>query len=119
MPFRIVSGLLGFFFLIQGVNWLVDPASAASGVGMPMLDGLARSTQIGDLAGFFLSLGGFAIYGAYRVRPTWLLAAGCLVGVVALTRTIAWAVHDAPDPRRWTRFARPWRASRACSLRSS
>ena len=96
MPLRIVAGLLGLFFLIQGVNWLVDPATAASGVGMPMLDGLARSTQLGDLSGFFLSLGGFAIYGAYRVNPTWLRAAACLVGVVAVTRTIAWAFHDAP-----------------------
>ena len=95
MAFRILPGLLGAFFLLQGSIWLVDPGGAAEGLGMPLLDGAARSTQIGDLSGFFLCLGGFALYGAIRVRPDFVRAAGCLVGLVAVTRTIAWAVHGA------------------------
>lgn len=98
MPFRIIAGVLGLFFFLQGINWLIDPASAAEGLGMPLLEGVGRSTQIGDLSGFFLCLGGFAVYGAYRIRPPWLRAAGCLVGIAAFTRTMAWAAHDAAFP---------------------
>ena len=91
----VIVGILGAFFLLQGINWLVSPGAAAEALGMPLLDGAARSTQVGDLAGFFLCLGGMAIYGAYRSAPTWIRASGCLVGIVAITRTIAWLFHDA------------------------
>ena len=95
MAFRIIPGILGAFFLLQGLGWLADPASAAAGLGMPLLDGLGRSTQVGDLAGFFICLGGFALFGAYRENPSFLRAAGILVGMSSITRTIAWAAHDA------------------------
>ena len=95
MAFRIIPGILGAFFLLQGLGWLGDPASAAAGLGMPLLDGMARSTQIGDMAGFFLCLGGFALFGAYRQNPHFLRAAGILVGMSSITRTIAWAAHGA------------------------
>ena len=62
---------------------------------MPLLDGMARSTQVGDMAGFFLCLGGFALYGAYSMRGSWVRAAGILVGLSSITRTIAWAAHEA------------------------
>ena len=94
MAFRIIPGILGVFFLTQGLGWLADPAGAAEGLGMPLLDGLARSTQVGDMAGFFICLGGFALFGAYRENPAFLRAAGILVGMSSITRTIAWAAHD-------------------------
>ena len=96
MPYRIAAGLLGLFFFVQGINWLANPAAAAGGLGMPLLEGMARSTQIGDLAGFFLCVGGFALFGAYSFRSDFLRAAGILVGLSSITRTIAWAFHDAP-----------------------
>lgn len=95
MPFRIVVGVFGAFFLLQGIQWLATPGAAAEALGMPLLEGAARSTQVGDLSGFFLCLGGFALYGAYAQNPSYVRAAGCLVGIVAITRTIAWAFHDA------------------------
>lgn len=96
MPFRILGGILGAFFLLQGLQWLGTPEAAAGALGMPLLDGMGRSTQIGDISGFFLCLGGFALYGAYRQNGTWLRAAGILLGLVGVTRTIAWLAHDAP-----------------------
>ena len=95
MAFRILPGLLGAFFLLQGLMWLVDPSDAAEALGMPLLEGAARSTQIGDLSGFFLCLGGFALYGAIRQRVDFIRCAAFLVGTVAITRTIAWAAHGA------------------------
>lgn len=95
MPFRIIPGVLGAFFFLQGLMWLVDPAGTAEGLGMPLLDGIGRSTQIGDMAGFFLCLGGFAAFGAYRSNPGFVRCAGFLVGLSSITRTIAWAAHGA------------------------
>jgi hypothetical protein len=95
MPFRVLAGALGLFFFVQGANWLINPAGAAQGLGMPLLEGIARSSQVGDTASFFLCLGAFGMFGAYRMQPTWLRASGCLVGLVAITRTIAWAFHGA------------------------
>jgi hypothetical protein len=96
MPFRILASVLGAFFFGQGLQWLTVPAQAAEALGMSLLDGVARSTQIGDMAGFFLCLGGFSLYGAYAQNPWLVRAAGCLVGLSSITRTIAWAFHDAP-----------------------
>ena len=98
MPFRILSGLLGAFFFVQGVNWIFDAQGAAEGLGMPLLDGMARSTQAGDLTGFFLCLGGFGLYGAYSESPTWLRAAGFLLRVSA--RVLALAVAAPIQPHR-------------------
>ena len=52
---RILATLPGVALTIMGVRWLVDPAGAAAEIGMPLLSGLARSSQIGDLAALFLA----------------------------------------------------------------
>ncbi len=96
MAFRILAGLLGALFLFQGLGWIIDAKSAAEGLGMPLLDGLARSTQVGDLTGFFLCLGGFGLWGAYRQAPTWLRAAGLLLLGAAFGRSLAALVSGAP-----------------------
>ena len=44
-PLRIVTLLLGVFFALQGLTWIFDPARAAAGLAMPLLDGLGRSTR--------------------------------------------------------------------------
>jgi len=45
---RITAALPGVLLAISGVGWLSDPATAAEGLGMPLLEGIGRSTQIGD-----------------------------------------------------------------------
>ena len=96
MAFRVLAGLIGAMFFYLGVNWLVDPREAAEGLRSVLLDGTARSTQIGDTASFFLAMGGFALYGAYRQAGHWLRASACLLGGAAFARLVAWAFHDAP-----------------------
>ena len=62
---------------------------------MPLLDGIGRSTQIGDMGAFFLGCSAMILLGAATRRPHWLQAAAMLVGGAAIVRTLAWAFHDA------------------------
>jgi hypothetical protein len=73
----------------------VRPADAAEGLGMPLLEGLGRSTQVGDFAAFFLSLGTMILIGIFRREGTWLCAAALMLGLAAAMRTLAWGVHGA------------------------
>lgn len=91
----LVILLLGAFFALQGLRWLVDPAAAAAGLGMPLLDGLARSTQIGDLSTFFLVAGGTMMLGSRPGRARLLYVPAALIGGAAVTRTLAWALQGA------------------------
>ena len=95
MPFRVLSGILGVFFFLQGINWILSPAAAAEGLGMVLLEGVARSTQIGDIGGFFVALGSMILLGAYASNGQWLRGAALMLGAVALLRSIAALVHDA------------------------
>ncbi len=92
---RIVTILMGAGFTLQGVGWLVVPAQAAAGLGMPVLDGLARSTQIGDFAAFFLTLGLSILVGSAPRRARVLYFPAALLASAAFGRTIAWAGHGA------------------------
>ena len=68
MAFRILGGLLEAFFFFLGLRWIFDAQGAAEGLGMP-LDGMARSTQVGDLTGLFLCLGGFGLWAPINSPP--------------------------------------------------
>ena len=94
-PLRIVTTVVGVFFALQGLLWIVDPARAAAGLGMPLLDGLARSTQIGDLASFFLTGGVTILVGARPGRARLLLVPAGMLGAAAVVRALAWALHGA------------------------
>lgn len=95
---RIVVGVPGVLFVVQGLGWVFRPAQTAEQLGMPLLDGVGRSTQMGDLGSFFLSLGVMILLGVTTQRATWLRAAGLLLGVTAVLRLLAFASHDAALP---------------------
>ncbi len=92
---RIATRLAGGVFTLLGVGWLLDPARSAAGLGMPLLDGIARSTQIGDLSTFFLTAGVTMLAGARPGHARLLWVPAGLVGGAAITRTLAWAAHGA------------------------
>ena len=87
---RLAIVLLGAFFTLQGIAWLVDPARVAASLGMPLLDGLARSTQVGDLASFFLVAGVTMLLGSRDGRSQLLYVPAALIGGAAVTRSLAW-----------------------------
>lgn len=96
---KIIKGLAYLFsalLLLNGVQWLAIPAKTAEGFGMPLLEGIGRSTQVGDLSAFFIVAGGMGVAGMLRKDRSMLLAPAALVGCAAAFRTVAWAVHGAP-----------------------
>jgi hypothetical protein len=92
---RIVTILMGALFTLQGIAWILVPERAAAGLGMPVLDGLARSTQFGDFAAFFLTLGISILAGTTSGQNRRLYFPAAMLGSAALCRTIAWMVHGA------------------------
>ena len=92
---KIIVALPAILFLVIGVRWLVAPAGVAAEFGMPLLDGLGRSTQIGDLAAFFVGGGVMILLGVATERRTWFLAPAILLALTAAFRTVAWLAHDA------------------------
>lgn len=95
MRLRIGTIVLGVFFAMQGLRWLYDPGRAAESLGMPLLDGVGRSTQIGDLATFFLALGVTAIVGSWPGRARLLFVPAAMLALTAVLRTVAWTLHGA------------------------
>jgi len=87
--------LLGAGFVLQGLGWIVAPANAAAGLGMPLLDGLGRSTQVGDFAAFFLTAGVTMLVGSRAGNARLLLVPAGMLGSAAAVRTLAWLVHGA------------------------
>jgi len=92
---RAITILLGVGFALQGIGWLLAPARAAAGLGMPVLDGLARSTQFGDFAAFFLTLGATILAGSLSGRARLLYVPAGMLGGAAFCRSVAWAAHGA------------------------
>jgi hypothetical protein len=92
---RIATLLLGVGFTLQGFGWLVAPERAADGLGMSLLDGLGRSTQIGDFAAFFVAVGLCIVAGVRTQRPILLRVAAGILACAAFGRLLAWAMHGA------------------------
>ena len=36
---RIVAGLIGMLFFLNGLQWIISPANVANSLGMPLLEG--------------------------------------------------------------------------------
>jgi hypothetical protein len=93
MVARILSGIVGLFMLWTCLGWLMDPATAAAGLAMPLLEGMGGNTQIGDFTSFFFTAGLFACIGAYRAEHAWLYASISLLGSAAVFRSLAVVTH--------------------------
>ena len=93
---RVVAGLLGTLFLINGLQWIIAPANIAAQLGMPLLEGVGLSTQIGDMGSFFIPVGAMTLIGALSQTRHWFYAPSMLLLVAALFRTLSTAIYGAP-----------------------
>ncbi len=94
---RILSGLVGALMLLNCLWWILDPATAAASLAMPLLVGLESNSQIGDFTSFFFTAGLFACIGAYRAEHIWLYPTISLIGSAAFFRSYAVVAHGS-DP---------------------
>ena len=93
--FNILLYLIGTLFLLMGLQWLIDPTSAANGLGMVLLSEHGLSTQIGDFSSFFLVIGTFTLCAAYKNNTVWLYTPIALFAFAAFSRIMAFLYHDA------------------------
>ena len=92
---RIFLVLPAIGFLVTGLRFAVAPAGAAKGLAMPLLDGAARSSQIGDVGALFLGMGLMILTALVTLERIWFLAPALLLFLIAVLRILAWLFHDA------------------------
>jgi len=92
---KTVLVLLAGLFIVMGVRWLVDPGGAASESGFLLGDGVGRSSQVGDFAAFFLTMGICILMGIVSGHRVWYYPPAMLLLLAATGRILAWALHEA------------------------
>ena len=89
----LVVILPGLLFLVLGLRWLVDPASAAPSLGLTLETGFGLSSQIADLSAFFLVAGLSILIAVVTRSRIWYYPPAMLLLIAATGRLIAWLVH--------------------------
>ncbi|WP_373097521.1 hypothetical protein [Zhongshania sp.] len=92
---RAIVCIPAIIFIVTGLQFLLDPAEAVKQFGMPLLDGVGRSSQIGDMAGFFLTCGLCVLIAVSTGKRVWFYPAAMLTSITAIGRILAWLLHDA------------------------
>lgn len=82
-------------FVFVGLAWWAVPDFAGEQLGMDLLAGAGLSTQIADLASFFLTLGVCMLVGVATSRRVWFYPPILLLGFAMAGRFIAWLFHGA------------------------
>ena len=93
---RVIAGLVGILFFLNGLQWIISPANVAASLGMPLLEGVGLSTQIGDLGSFFITVGAMTLIGAITTTRHWFYAPSMLLLVAAMYRTLSTILYGAP-----------------------
>ena len=92
---QILVLLPAILFVVMGVRWLVDPAGVAPDFGLVLGEGLGLSSQVGDMSGYFLTLGICMLAALVSGRRVWYYPPILLLLLTAVGRLIAWLLHDA------------------------
>lgn len=82
-------------FLLTGIGWLIVPDIVGMQLGMTLLSGVGLSTQIGDFASFFVTLGSCMLFSLKTGNRVWLYIAIIMLCTAAFGRLIAWLFHGA------------------------
>jgi hypothetical protein len=92
---KLLVVIPAILFVVMGVRWLVAPAGVAPDFGLMLSDGIGLSSQIGNMAGFFLVLGSCMLIALISGQRSWYYPPMMLLAITALGRIVAWLLHDA------------------------
>ena len=81
---KILVLLPAILFLSMGIRWLVAPAGIAPQFGLTLDHGLGLSSQVGDMAGYFLTLGICMLVAVISGRRDWYYPAILLLSFTAV-----------------------------------
>jgi hypothetical protein len=92
---KLLVLLPAILFVVTGVRWLVAPAGIAPNFGLTLADGIGLSAQVGDMTGYFLTLGGCMLIALITERRSWFYPPMMLLAITTQGRIVAWLFHDA------------------------
>jgi hypothetical protein len=93
--FKIIAIVPGIPLLANALLFIVQPSTVVADLGMPLLNGIGRSTQLADLGAFFAFSAVMIIYGVIKSQSELLRLAALLLGMTAVLRVLAWVAHGA------------------------
>ena len=92
---RFLPVLPAAIFIFMGVRWVANPEAAAQAQLMPLLNGMALSSQIADIGALFFCMGSMILLGLITQNKTWFQATIFMLLSIATMRIMAWLFHDA------------------------
>src|SRR5262249_43349901 len=85
---RVLIGLSGLLFIGLAIGFLIDPARAASNLGVGALTPVGLATLRGDFLGFFGAGGLLTLIGAVRCDVRFLTAPLLMIALTLIGRLI-------------------------------
>ena len=92
---KVLVVLPAIFFIVMGLRWAVDPAGAAAALGMTLMEGVGRSSQMADVGTFFLAMGMLMLVAVITAQRSWFHVPALILFCAAIFRIVAWLFHDA------------------------
>lgn len=91
-----LSGILGVVLAIIALRWILSPEDSANSLGMVLLEGAGRNTQIRDFTALFASTSIFCFLSITTRQYQWIFSSGIVFSLIALISVLASQLHDAP-----------------------
>ena len=91
-----LSGILGVVLAIIALRWILSPEDSANALGMVLLDGAGKNTQIRDFTALFASTSIFCFLSITTRQYQWIFSSGIVFSLIALISLLASQLHDAP-----------------------
>ena len=91
-----LSGILGVVLAIIALRWILSPEDSANALGMVLLDGAGKNTQIRDFTALFASTSIFCFLSITTRQYQWIFSSGIVFSLIALISVLASQLHDAP-----------------------
>ena len=90
-----LSGILGVVLALIALRWIISPEDSANSLGMVLLDGAGRNTQIRDFTALFASTSIFCFISITTRQYQWIFSSGIVFLLIALISVLASQLHDA------------------------